>query len=135
MSNPGSYAGTETWCKVRGLLDEQRAPRWPSRAAQSGPARSSSQLTQEAKHSHTFLRGEGHGSLPPTQPSLCYQVPHCSRPLLLPRESTVLSSQENAPSLIETLSLYTLLFFAKWITNWEVFQQRLTLPILPETPN
>lgn len=116
-------------------LGAYRARGWPGHTARSGQPGAPRSRPRQLSTATPLLRGSNTCSMPPTHDSVCHQFPHCSLPLLLPSESTVLSSQENAPRLVEILALYTISSFAKWVTNWEAFQQKLTLPSPPKTPN
>lgn len=134
--SPRSYTGTEMRVQGQGLTGQGKSTQ---RARPGSPEWSSQELIAADPGTHAWPRRSPSGSdpcsLPLAHDSLGHRAPCCSLPLLLPRERAVLSSQENAPSLVETLALHTTSSFARWVTNREAFQQKLTLPIPPKTPN
>lgn len=131
----GSYDGTEMHVQGQGPTGQGKSTQ---RAQPGSPEWSSQELVAADPGAHARPRRSSKGSdpcfLPPAHDCPGHRAPRCSLHLLLPGERAILSSQENAPSLVETLALHTT-SFAKWVTNREAFQQKLTLPIPPKTPN
>lgn len=92
-STSGSYAGTEVCVQDQGPIGQGKSTQ---RARPCSPERFSQELIATNPGAQAqpglSLSGSDTCSLPPT----AHQAPCCSMPLLLPRESTVLSSQEKA---------------------------------------
>lgn len=95
-------------------------------AVQLGAPLTLSALAPLSEVKQRLLHATGHSPA-----SLCPQAPHHPLPLFLPRQrkdSSVCPRKSSHPSLLQTLTLYTMSSFAKWITNWEAFQQRPAHP-------